>query len=77
VGIAERLAQQSATGNGLEIRLLGRLEVLRDGRQQALPASRKVRGLLAYLALAGHPRRREELCDLFWEDEPRRVCWRL
>jgi DNA-binding SARP family transcriptional activator len=59
---------ESATGDGLEIRILGHLEVLRDGRQQALPASRKVRGLLAYLALAVHSRRREELCDLLWED---------
>ena len=52
----------------LEIRLLGTLEVIRRGRRQLLPASRKTRGLLAYLALAERSVRREELCDLMWEN---------
>ena len=52
----------------LEIRLLGTLEVIRGGRRQLLPASRKTRGLLAYLALAERSVRREELCDLLWEN---------
>ncbi|MGA0606625.1 alpha/beta fold hydrolase [Phenylobacterium sp. VNQ135] len=38
-----------------------------------LPASRKTRALLAYLAISGKPERRERLCELFWEvpDDPR------
>jgi DNA-binding SARP family transcriptional activator/tetratricopeptide (TPR) repeat protein len=53
---------------GLEIRVLGCLKVIRQGSPRPLPASRKTRGLLAYLALAARPCRREELCDLFWDD---------
>jgi len=52
----------------LEICLLGGLEVVREGIRQPLPASRKTRGLLAYLALSTRPCRREDLCDLLWED---------
>ena len=60
-------------GRGLELRLLGPLSVRRDGAELALPASRKVRGLLAYLALAPRPVRREALCDLLWDvpNDPR------
>lgn len=62
------LAVEPPDAGVLKIRVLGRLEVVRDGQLQSLPASRKARGLLAYLALAGRPCRREELCDLLWED---------
>ena len=57
----------------LEIRVLGALEVIRDGVAAALPPSRKTRALLAYLALTQHPHRREQLCEMFWEmpDDPR------
>ena len=51
----------------LQIRLLGELAILADGVARALPPSRKTRGLLAYLALADRPRRREDLCDLLWD----------
>lgn len=51
----------------LTIRLLGEIEVLRDGVPQALPPSKKTRALLAYLALTGRPHRRERLCSMFWE----------
>ena len=40
-------------GVGVEIRLFGELAVLRDGRPVALPASKKTRALLAYLAATG------------------------
>lgn len=58
---------------GLELRLLGPMLVRRDGRQVPLPASRKVRGLLAYLALAPGPVPRAHLCELLWEvpNDPR------
>src|SRR6516162_3945993 len=57
----------------LQIRLLGELEVVREGRAQALPASKKTRALLGYLAATGRPALRERLCELLWEgpDDPR------
>jgi DNA-binding SARP family transcriptional activator/predicted ATPase len=57
----------------LGIRLLGDIEVMRDGERQPLPPSRKTRALLAYLALAGRPLRRDRLCAVFWEvpDDPK------
>ena len=48
----------------VEIRLLGRLEV---GGSAGLPPSRKVRALLAYLALAPRPASRGQLCELLWD----------
>jgi pimeloyl-ACP methyl ester carboxylesterase/DNA-binding SARP family transcriptional activator len=57
----------------LEIRLLGELEVRRDGVALALPQSKKTRALIAYLALQRAPQRRDALCELLWElpDDPR------
>jgi len=57
----------------LEIRLLGELRVLAGGREMPLPASRKTRGLLAYLVATDRPHRRERLCELFWDlpDDPK------
>ncbi|HSS39994.1 MAG TPA: transcriptional regulator, partial [Polyangia bacterium] len=56
-----------------EIRLLGELEVRRQGRALPLPASKKTRALLAYLAATGRPHLRESLCALLWDgpDDPR------
>jgi DNA-binding SARP family transcriptional activator/tetratricopeptide (TPR) repeat protein len=58
---------------GLSIRLFGPLTIVRDGVQVALPASRKLRALLAYLALAPHPVGRGKLCELLWDvpNDPR------
>jgi DNA-binding SARP family transcriptional activator len=57
----------------LEIRLIGELVVARDGEPQALPASKKTRALLAYLAATGKPQLRERLCAMLWDgpDDPR------
>lgn len=57
----------------VELRLLGPISVMRGGEAQPLPASRKTRALLAYLAISGKPERRESLCDLLWDvpDDPR------
>lgn len=57
----------------MELRLLGVLAVRRDGEPLALPGSRKVRALLAYLALAPQPVPRAQLCELLWDlpDDPR------
>jgi DNA-binding SARP family transcriptional activator len=53
--------------------VLGPLKVEIGGAPAALPKSRKTRALLAYLALAGGPVRRERLCELLWDapDDPR------
>jgi len=58
---------------GLEISLLGELEVRLDGASLSLPQSKKTRALLAYLAVQRAPQRRDALCELLWElpDDPR------
>lgn len=57
----------------LEVRLLGPLVVLREGEAVKLPASRKVRALMGYLALAPAPVSRSHLCELLWDvpNDPR------
>ena len=52
----------------LEIRVIGELEVRLAGTKAALPASRRVRGLLGWLAI--HPGRhpRSRLAGQFWPD---------
>jgi DNA-binding SARP family transcriptional activator len=58
---------------GLAIRLLGSLEVRRNGEALELPASRKSRALLAYLVATGRAHSRSHLCGLLWDgpDDPR------
>ena len=57
----------------LRLRLLGPLTLSRGDETLALPASRKVQALLAYLCLAPHPVARSRLCDLLWDipNDPR------
>jgi pimeloyl-ACP methyl ester carboxylesterase/DNA-binding SARP family transcriptional activator len=57
----------------LRLHVFGELRVSRGSEPVALPASRKTRALLAYLALTGRPHRRERLCEIFWDlpDDPR------
>lgn len=52
----------------LQIHLLGELQVCRADERLVLPASRKTRALLAYLAVTARRHLRSELCGLFWED---------
>lgn len=61
------------TAAGLSVRLLGQLTIARDGEPVKLPSSRKLRALLAYLALAPHPVTRSRLCELLWDvpNDPR------
>ncbi len=51
----------------VSVAVLGPIVITRAGVRRPLPPSRKTRGLLAYLALAPRPCRREELSDLLWE----------
>jgi DNA-binding SARP family transcriptional activator/Tfp pilus assembly protein PilF len=55
------------------VRMFGPLTIRRDGVILALPASRKVRALFAYLSLAPHAVTRSQLCDLLWDvpNDPR------
>ena len=57
----------------LSIQMLGELGVRRGGEPVALPASKKTRALLAYLALTARPQRRDRLCEVLWDqpDDPR------
>ncbi len=57
----------------LRLRLLGSLEVSRNGETLKLPASRKVRALLGYLVLAARPVTRSQICELLWDvpNDPR------
>ena len=50
----------------LQIRLLGPMAISRDGGAVTL-STRKVRALIAYLALAPHPVTRSQACDLLWD----------
>jgi DNA-binding SARP family transcriptional activator len=69
----ETSGPRAAEGCRLRIRLLGSLEIRRDGVAMALPASRKVRALLAYLALAPREVSRPAICELLWDvpNDPR------
>jgi DNA-binding SARP family transcriptional activator len=60
-------------GGALQVRLLGPLTISRGGVAPALPASRKVRALFAYLSLAPHAVARSQLCELLWDvpNDPR------
>jgi DNA-binding SARP family transcriptional activator/TolB-like protein len=53
--------------------MLGPLKIRRNDVAMALPTSRKVRGLFAYLALAPHAVSRSQLCELLWDvpNDPR------
>jgi DNA-binding SARP family transcriptional activator len=60
-------------GRTVEIRVLGAPAVFRSGVAVPLPRSRKVRALLAFLALSPQPVTRSRLCDLLWDvpNDPR------
>ena len=52
---------------GLQMQMLGSLSLRRGGASVALPKSRKVRALLAYLTLATQPVTRSKLSQLLWD----------
>jgi pimeloyl-ACP methyl ester carboxylesterase len=57
----------------LALQTFGPLRIFIGRTELPLPASRKTRALLGYLALSGAPQRRDRLCEMFWEvpDDPR------
>lgn len=66
VEIAESSPHAGRT-SALRLRLLGPMSLWRHDRELALPASRKARALLAYLAMAPQAQTRSRLCELLWE----------
>jgi DNA-binding SARP family transcriptional activator len=73
VGASVGAIMEMASLSPDRVLLLGPLQVIQNGAQLRLPPSRKVRALLAYLALAPRPVSREKLCELLWDvaDDPR------
>ena len=65
--------EMGRTREKVVVRLLGPVAVMREGVASAMPRSRKVRTLLAFLALSPHPVTRSRLCDLLWDvpNDPR------
>lgn len=59
--------------SSLFLNLLGDVEVVYQNDALDLPPSRKTKAILAYLALAPKPVRRERLCELLWDipDDPK------
>jgi hypothetical protein len=57
----------------LSVSVLGGIKVARGGSELVLPASKKARALLIYLAMTRRPHRRDRLCAMFWDtpDDPR------
>jgi TolB-like protein len=58
---------------GVQLRLLGPVTISRDAAALPLPSSRKVRALIAYLAMAPQAVARTQLCELLWDipNDPR------
>lgn len=74
VEIAARQGRaEGVDGAALELRLLGPLTVIRGGERLAMPPSRKVRALLAYLTVTRRPVTRSHLSQLLWDlpNDPR------
>lgn len=57
----------------LTIKTFGELSLSSEGQVIKLPASKRTRALLAYLAITNRPHRRDRLCEVFWDlpDDPR------
>src|SRR5262245_11493299 len=60
-------------GSALSIRVLGPVTIRRNGEALPMPRSRKVRALVAFLAVGSGPFTRARLCDLLWDvpNDPR------
>lgn len=60
-------------GSALQLGFLGTFYAAHGDEPVSLPASRKTRAILAYLAVTGRSHTRARLCELFWDvaDDPR------
>src|SRR5690606_3344628 len=76
-GVEKPVETHGATAAGgaasFDVRLLGPISIRRGREALALPSSRKVRALLAYLVMTPHPVLRSRLCELLWDvpNDPR------
>lgn len=68
VGVESDRSGPAQREPALAIRMLGPMTISRGATEQELPASRKMRALLAYLAIAQRPLTRSHLCELLWEE---------
>ncbi len=70
---ARSVAALAPDSTDVRIHLIGDLRVARAGERVVLPASKRTRALLGYLAAMGTPQLRQSLCDLLWDgpDDPR------
>ncbi len=73
ISVDSQREQAVPDARSLRLRLLGRMSLECNGAAVPLPASRKARALLAWLALAPRAVGRETLCDLLWDapNDPR------
>jgi DNA-binding SARP family transcriptional activator/Tfp pilus assembly protein PilF len=67
------VGQNVGMATSLRVQLLGPFSIRRDGAPVPLPRSRKVRALIAFLALGGASYSRSRLCALLWDvpNDPR------
>ena len=72
-GVEKTVESGRRGGAPLQLCALGPMSLSRGGVALKLPSSRKVRALLAYLALAPHAVGRSQLCELLWDvpNDPR------
>src|SRR5690242_3440095 len=72
-GAPKGFLAMSDGGDGLTIRTLGPMQIERNGRAVAIPASRKARAILGFLILSPRPVGRQRLCEMFFDvpDDPR------
>ena len=64
---------RGALPSAVSVRLFGTFRVARNRSDDTIPASRKVRALLAFLLMAPRPVHRTRLCEMFWDvtNDPR------
>jgi DNA-binding SARP family transcriptional activator/TolB-like protein/Tfp pilus assembly protein PilF len=67
------VGENVGSGASLQVQILGPFSIRREGTPLPLPRSRKVRALLAFLALGATSYSRSRLCDLLWDvpNDPR------
>ena len=64
---ASVVASDRTSAGLLQVRLLGDLELRREGALLSLPASKRTRALLGFLIATASPQSRSTLCDLLWD----------
>jgi DNA-binding SARP family transcriptional activator/TolB-like protein len=67
MGVEMQAILQPVCDEAVQLRLLGPMSLARGELDVALPKSRKVRALLAYLVLAPRAVTRSHLCELLWD----------